>query len=149
MEAIIAVIIITILICEIIKLFNGNNTSTPTQVDHTESAINNNSSEDHLPHPGEGYVFYELVGMQYRSLSKEDYGIHNGIAVAETNNQYDKNAVSVRRSDNGKIVAYVPKEENEYLHERITERGGTVPASFRIWTHDGEHIYGCSYIKSF
>lgn len=102
--------------------------------------------DERLERPDTEYGYYELVGMQYRHLKREDFGCHKGTAVAERNNPYDKFAVAVK-SDSGKIVGYVPRGSNYEIWKAISEQGGEVPASYKIWSHDGEKIYGIAFIR--
>ena len=100
---------------------------------------------ERLPYPGDGYSYYELVGMQYRGLNEEHMGIHtDASAVAEYDNPHDPNAVSIRLAD--KVVAYIPREHNKPLHDYLHENGGVAPAHYRIWYHNNKY-YGVAYIK--
>lgn len=100
---------------------------------------------ERLPYPGDGYSYYELVGMQYRGLNEEHMGIHtDALAVAEYDNPHDPDAVSIRLAD--KVVAYIPREHNKPLHDYLHENGGVAPAHYRIWYHNNKY-YGVAYIK--
>lgn len=112
-----------------------------------ESLEANSDQQECLPRPTEsGYSYYELVGMQYRSLNRNDIGVHlHASAVAETDNEYDPHAVCIR--NNGKPVAYVPRTDNKTLHKTITQHyGGETEARYRIWVRNGK-FYGRAYIK--
>lgn len=130
------------------KESNGDNYPERPHVDDAETGTV--EDEDHLPHPGNGYVYYELVGMKHRNLTRKDYGVHTGYALAESSNQYDKYAVGIYRQDNGKLIAYIPREfqgkSNKKLHDVISALGGSTPARFRVWERNG-NIYGCAYVK--
>ena len=102
--------------------------------------------EERLERPDTEYGYHELVGMQYRKLKREDFGCHKGTAVSERNNPYDKYAVAIKNG-NGKVVAYVPKSSNYNIWHAINEQGGEVPAVYKIWSHDGEKIYGIAFIR--
>lgn len=105
---------------------------------------------DQTPSNAEGYFYYEMVGMYYNNVSPDDFGIYRGYAVAETNNPYDKYAVGIYRKGDNKLVGHTPRdfrgESNKILHERITEKGGTVEAVFKIQGGDSR-TYGSVYIK--
>lgn len=107
-------------------------------------------ADKRLPCPGDDYSYYEIVGMQYRSLNKSDFGIHNcALAVAERHNPYDAFAVGIYRTDNGnrKLVGYVPKTDNKELHNYIIDRyNGQTMATYKIWRRE-DKIYGIAYIK--
>lgn len=104
---------------------------------------------ERLDTPSYACYYYELVGMKYRGLNSSDMGIHDGYAIAENNNKHDKYAVGIYRKDNGKLIAYVPKDfqgkSNKVLHDELSAKGRAVEAHFRIWQR-GENIYGCAYI---
>lgn len=103
------------------------------------------AQDQRLPYPGDGYSYYELVGMQYRGLNDEHMGIHtDAVAVAEYDNPHDPNAVSIRLAN--KVVAYIPREHNKPLHDYLHENGGVAPAHYRIWYHNYKY-YGVAYIK--
>lgn len=103
------------------------------------------AQDQRLPYPGDGYSYYELVGMQYRGLNDEHMGIHtDAVAVAEQDNPHDANAVAIRLGD--KTVAYIPKEHNKPLHDYLMGNGGTTSAHYRIWYHNNKY-YGVAYIK--
>lgn len=102
--------------------------------------------DERLKRPDGDYEWYKLTGMQFRGLNKNDYGIFEGKAIAETNNQYDRYAVGIHRADNGKLIGYIRKEENKELHKYIMKNGGSVHANFRIWERDG-YIHACAYVN--
>lgn len=100
---------------------------------------------ERLPYPGDGYSYYELVGMQYRGLNEEHMGIHtDASAVAEYDNPHDPNAVSIKLGR--KVVAYIPREHNKPLHDYLMKNGRVAPAHYRIWYHNNKY-YGVAYIK--
>lgn len=129
---------------------NENSTSNQQNCTTNKQSTITPRSDERLPKPGNDYAYYELVGMKYRNLTANDLGIHSGYAFAEDDNEYDKYAVGIYRTDNNKLVAYIPKEfqgrSNRELHRKITKLGGSTPAEFRIWERNG-NIYGCAYIK--
>lgn len=140
------------------KSNQSNQPSRPTQTysPHTirDTPKSQNITSDHskgcneyLDNPfGSDGKEYDLVGMQYLHLDNKDYGVNYGIAFAETDNKYDKYAISIRYSTNEKTVAYLPRE-NKQLHEYILSVGGQTSAAFKIWTRDGIKIYGLAYVE--
>lgn len=98
----------------------------------------------------EGYFYHEMVGMYYRGITEKDFGVYEGVAVAETNNSNDKFAVGIYRKKDNKLIGYVPKEErgisNEILHRKIRYNGGSVKAFFKI-QGSTSRSYGAVYIK--
>lgn len=127
----------------------NNIAEEPATNNKSRASSQSRGTEARLERPEDGtYDYFNLVGMKYRNLTNSDYGIHEGVAVAETNNRHDPNAVSIRYSVDGKVLAYVPMTDNEELHALIAEDGGSVPARFKIWTHDGEVMYGIAYIRT-
>ena len=152
------------LVLKIGGLLDGNNSHpeqpsrpTPSYSHHTirDTTGHNRPSQTNKSKGCDGYLNnpfgvdgkeFDLVGMQYRHLEDSDYGISDGVAFAETDNPYDKYAISIRYSANEKTVAYLPKE-NKQLHEYILSVGGQTPATFKIWTIDGNKIYGLAYVE--
>lgn len=104
-----------------------------------------------LEKPSNEYSYYELVGMKFCKLTHNDIGVFDGYAFAEDNNEYDKYAVGIYRTDNNKLVAHVPKEfrgkSNKDLHEAITKIGGSTHARFQIKEGSTGALYGSAYIK--
>lgn len=102
--------------------------------------------------PGNGYTYYELVGMKFRKLTRNDIGIFDGYAFAEDDNEYDEYAVGIYRTDNSKLLAYVPKDfrgkSNKDLHEAIKKLGGSTHARFQIKEGSTGTLYGSAYIKA-
>ena len=118
-----------------------------TPKSHNTASDNSKECKEYLDNPfGSDGKEYDLVGMQYLHLENKDYGVNHGVAVAETDNKYDKYAISIRYSANEKTVAYLPRE-NKQLHEYILSVGGQTSAAFKIWTRDGIKIYGLAYIE--
>lgn len=105
---------------------------------------------EQTPSSGEGYFYYEMVGMYNIGIRPDDFGIYKGYAVAETNNPHDKHAVGIYRKGDNKLVGYVPREfrgeSNKILHEKIAEKDGSVDAVFKI-TGSPQRTYGSVYIK--
>ena len=131
------------------KIKSENEKSTYNQNDINVSNVTVSSPvklEERLEKPAGDYEWYSLTGMQYRGLNKQDYGIFEGKAIADTNNQYDKYAVGIHRADNGKLIGYIRKGENEELHNYIMKHGGSVHASFRVWERDG-NTYACAFVN--
>ena len=149
----IIIAIVTVLFFVIrVAIKTNEKTDVPTSIENpTNVTIANNTTSDHLEKPGNDYCYWELVGMKYRNLVENDYGVHTGYAHAENDNQYDKYAVGIYREDNNKLVAYIPKDfqnrSNKELHYIISKLGGSTPVKFRIWKSDSGYIYGCAYIK--
>jgi hypothetical protein len=129
---------------------------TPTYSPHTIrytpksqniTSDNPKGCNEYLDNPfGSDGKEYGLVGMQYLHLENKDYGVNYGVAFAETDNKYDKYAISIRYSANEKTVAYLPRENKE-LHEYILSVGGQTSAAFKIWTIDGIKIHGLAYVE--
>lgn len=75
--------------------------------------------------PRKGYTYFSLVGMFYY-LNENNFGKFNGYAVAETNNQYDKYAISIY-DESGRKIGHLPKG-NKKTHTYIQSQGGQVHA---------------------
>lgn len=84
----------------------------------------------------DGYENLELKGIYYRKLSNRDMGLFYGYAMAESDNQYDKYAVSVY-NERGVLVGYAP-DGNYSLHEYILKHGGSVRAFGAIWKDEDD-----------
>lgn len=76
------------------------------------------------------YHIHKMVGMKHY-VNKEDLGVKMCYALAEDNNKYDQYAISIHRSDNGKVVGYIPAG-NEELHKTLKYRGGKADGLYRI-----------------
>lgn len=104
----------------------GRNSSTP---------LPNFSSPNYNPYrdgslnislsPRKGYTYFSLVGMYYY-LNENNFGKFNGYAVAETNNQYDKYAITIY-DESGHKIGHLPKG-NKKVHSYIQSQGGQVHA---------------------
>lgn len=114
--------------------------SQPTKIEQLEQT----------PSSGEGYSYYEMVGMYNIGIRPNDFGIYKGYAVAETNNPHDKHAVGIYRKGDNKLMGYVPREfrgeSNEMLHRKILYQGGVVDSVFKI-QGSAQRCYGSVYIK--
>ena len=102
---------------------------------------------ERLPEPTEpGYYYHELVGMRFHNLRKEDLGIHqDAVAVAQMDNPHDPYAVGIYNGE--KLVAFVPRESNFFMHHVIRDYyGGKTRASYKIWPREGK-LYGIAFIK--
>lgn len=100
-----------------------------------------------LPEPTEpGFYYHELVGMRFHNLRKEDLGIHqDAVAVAQMDNPHDPYAVGIYNGE--KLVAFVPRESNFFMHQVIRDYyGGKTRASYKIWPREGK-LYGIAFIK--
>lgn len=130
----------------LLKFITRDSESVKEQIDmYLFTPTTHSIDNERLEKPVGDYEWYSLIGMQFRGLNRRDYGIFEGKAIAEISNQYDKYAVGIHRADNGKLVGYIRKGENEELHNYIMEHGGSVHASFRVWERDGD-IYACAFV---
>lgn len=114
-----------------------------------EYGISHNEDEV-LSCPDTDYSYYNIVGMKYRNLSYSDIGIHKiAIAVAETDNPYDKYAVGIYRNDTEKkLIGYIPRTDNKYLHQYLTNKVyGTTDASYKIWIDNDGNYKGFVFIR--
>lgn len=154
MEIFIILIVITsvvvLLVKAGIKKASQEENNTNNRQSYTPQIVEEPQIPQHLEKPSNEYSYYELVGMKYRKLTRNDLGIFDGYAFAEDDNEYDKYAVGIYRKDNNKLIAYVPKDfrgkSNKDLHDKITNLGGSTPAKFRISESNG-NLYGIAYIK--
>jgi hypothetical protein len=129
------------------KPIYSSNTIRDIPKHHNVTPDNPKGCNEYLDNPfGSDGKEYGLVGMQYLHLENKDYGVNYGVAFAETDNKYDKYAISIRYSANEKTVAYLPRENKE-LHEYILSVGGQTSAAFKIWTRDGIKIHGLAYVE--
>ena len=125
------------------------NTRTVRDTPKVQEVVSDNSKgcKEYLDNPfGSDGKEFDLVGMQYLHLENKDYGVNYGIAFAETDNKYDKYAISIRYSAYEKTVAYLPRE-NKQLHEYLLSVNGQAQAAFKIWTRDGIKIYGKAFVE--
>lgn len=94
-----------------------------------------------------GYGYSEMVGMRNLGITSNDSGVYEGYAIAETNNKYDRFAVGIHRSKDGKLVGYIPRdfrgESNEGTHRAISAIGGKAKAVIKLYGN-----YGSVYIKT-
>lgn len=112
-----------------------------------ESLEANSDQQERLPQPTEGgYSYYELVGMQYCGLNRNDIGVHlHASAISQRDNPHDSYAVGIY--NRGKLIAYIPRTDNKTLHKTIMQHyKGETEARYRIWVRNGK-FYGRAYIK--
>ena len=129
----------------------SDNTIRDTSDHHRPSYTDTSEAKgcnEFLQEPYGDYKEFNLVGIQYLHLESSDYGVNYGVAFAETDNLFDKNAVSIRHNVYGRQLAFIPKNENEELHKYLmSKEDRQSDAHFKIWTHDGIKIYGKAYIE--
>lgn len=92
------------------------------------------------------YRYFQMVGMYYRNLDKNDFGIFDCWAKAEEDNPYDPYAVAIYRISDGKHLGYIPAGDKE-LHRQIIYRGGLAKAIARI-QGNFSYLNGTVYIKN-
>lgn len=95
----------------------------PPSSDNQTSAQNNNPPvyvREQEPLSNKIYI----RGLYYNNVTIKDVGSFYGLAYAETNNIYDKYAVSIYRAD-GKKLGFAPAG-TEDLHRYILDHGGKV-----------------------
>lgn len=95
----------------------------PPSSDNQTSAQNNNPPvyvREQEPLSNKIYI----RGLYYNNVTIKDVGSFYGLAYAETNNIYDKYAVSIYRAD-GKKLGFAPAG-TEDLHKYILDHGGKV-----------------------
>lgn len=105
----------------------------------------NNFYHFHYSEIPEGYYRHDMVGMYYRGITPENFGVYEGYAIAQKNNQYDPYAIAIYRSWDNKHVGYLPAGNAE-LHRILTYRGGKANAIFRI-QGSRKRCYGDVYIE--
>lgn len=91
------------------------------------------------------YHYYKMVGMYYRGITPNDFGVYNGYAVPEKNNKYDPYSIAIYRNCDNMHVGYLPAG-NADLHRILTYRNGRANAIFRI-QGSRERCYGDVYIE--
>lgn len=125
---------------------NKSNSQSSTE---TQSApIQRQEPEEVVfPPTDHGYGYSEMVGMRNLGVTSTDSGVYEGYAIAEMNNKYDKFAVGIHRSKDGKLVGYIPRdfrgESNEGTHRAISAIGGKAKAVIKLSGN-----YGSVYIKT-
>jgi len=68
---------------------------------------------------------FSIAGINKMGVNDSFLGDFNGIDVAEDDNPYDPNAVSIWVR--GKKVGYIPKKDSLVVHQYILQNGGQVP----------------------
>lgn len=90
--------------------------------------------------PRKGYDKFEIAGAYYRNLPITTIGKFNGYVTAQTDNEYDKYAISVF-NDDGLHLGFLPGG-NAILHTYVSDEGGSVHAYGYIGCHDDGGMYG-------
>ncbi len=104
---------------------------------------------DTLHLPGrDNYQNYPIVGMYYHALP-QDTGIHNGYAKRILDNPHDLFAVGIFNKE-GILLAYIPREENKKLWERLNQMEGGIAHAYymiRLLHWDYQTYEGSCWIK--
>jgi hypothetical protein len=136
-------IIIALFAAIVLSIFSKTDSkSTKTIINDSDS---NKVYNFNLPKIPEGYYPYEMVGMYYRGITPEDFGVDYGFVAPEKDNKHDPYAIAVYRGSDYKHVGYLPAG-NSTLHRILTYRGGRADAIFRI-QGSSQYCYGDVYVE--
>lgn len=106
------------------KKDKSNSSYTPPPPSDNQTSAQNNNPPVYVreQEPLSNKIY--IRGLYYNNVTVKDVGSFYGLAYAETNNIYDKYAVSIYRAD-GKKLGFAPAGTKD-LHRYILDHGGKV-----------------------